>query len=158
MPDDLPLEHVIRSRPPWRRGGDLTECGKPVAGRPVITRDAFLAKVRAQGKQRSAMTTCMTCWDTASRHPSWDENPVASLVREARQFEWARFEDSPAMSGPGPKSISFRDELIAIAALIEAHPDEFDELLTGLRDTVRLDEARRNRRRRRLPPTEITHA
>jgi hypothetical protein len=23
------LEHVIRSRPPWRRGEDLTECGEP---------------------------------------------------------------------------------------------------------------------------------
>jgi hypothetical protein len=148
MTDDMPLDHVIRSRPPWRRGGDLTECGKPVEGRPVISRDEFLAKLRSQGKQRSSLTTCMTCWNTASRHPSWDENPVASLVREARQFEWARFETRPAMQGPTAKSVSFRDELLAIAALVEAHPDEFDELLTGLRDTVRLDEKRRERRRR----------
>jgi hypothetical protein len=150
--NDLPLEHVIRSRPPWRRGGDLTECGKPVDGRPVITRDAFLAKVRAQGKQRSAMTTCMTCWNTAARHPSWDENPVRSLVREASQYQWYPFMDMPE------RSVTFRDELLAIAALIEAHADEFDELLTGLGDTVRLDDARQNRRLRRLAPTEITNA
>jgi hypothetical protein len=147
MADDVPLEHVIRSRPPWRRGGDLTECGKPAAGRPVITRDAFIAKVRAQGKQRSAMTTCMTCWNTASSHPSWDENPVSSLVREARQYEWYPFMEMPE------KSVTFRDELLAIAALIEAHSDEFDELLAGLRDTVHLDEKRRQKRR-----TGIRHA
>lgn len=142
MPEDLPMEHVIRSRPPWRHGGDLTECGKPAAGLPVITRDAFLAKVRAQGKQRSALTTCMTCWNTASRHPSWDENPVRSLVREASQYQWYPFQEMPE------KSVTFRDELLAIAALIEAHRDEFDELLTGLGDTVRLDEKRRQRRLR----------
>ncbi len=137
---DEPLEHVIRSRPPWRRGPDITECGKPVTGQPVISRDEFLAKVRRQGQQRSAMTTCMTCWHTARHHPSWDENPVASLAREAQQFKWVLFEDSP-------QSVSFRDELLAIAALIEAHPDEFNALLTGLGDTVRLDERRRQRRR-----------
>ena len=146
MPEDLPLEHVIRSRPPWRTGPDITECGKRVAGQPVITRDAFLAKVRSQGKQRSAMTTCMTCWNTAASHPSWDENPVASLVREARQFEFARWEGT--FGGESAKTVTFRDELLAIAALIDAHRDEFDDLLSGLRDTVRLDEKRRERRRR----------
>jgi hypothetical protein len=150
--NDLPLEHVIRSLPPWRRCPDMTECGKPAAGRPVITRDQFLAKVRAQGKQRSSLTTCMTCWNAAARHPSWDENPVDSLLRESAQFRWSRY------GAPGAKEVSFRDELIALAALVEAHRDEFDELLTGLGDTVRLDEARQNRRRRRLPPTEIHNA
>ena len=36
----------------------LTECGKPVTNvTAVITRDAFIAKVRKQGQQRSAMST-----------------------------------------------------------------------------------------------------
>jgi hypothetical protein len=134
------LEHVLRARPPWRHGEELTECGLGVTGRQVISRDAFIAKVRSQGKSRSAMTTCMTCWQTASRHPSWDQNPVASLIREAQHFEW-----HPIMSMPA-KSITFRDELLAIAALVAAHEDEFEALLVGLGETVRLDE-RRGRRR-----------
>ena len=136
------LEHVIRSRPPWRRGEDLTECGKPVSNvAAVITRDEFVAKVRRQGQQRSAMSTCMTCWHTARNHPSWEENPVASLVREAMRFKWH-------LPGREGRDLTFYDELRAIEALIAAHPDEWAELLTGLGDTTRLDDKRRARRRR----------
>lgn len=136
------LEHVIRSRPPWRRGEDLTECGKAVSAvTAVITRDAFVAKVRKQGQQRSAMTTCMTCWHTAGNHPSWEENPASSLIREASRYRWHQ----PGKAGA---DLTFHDELIAIQALIEAHPEEFDELLTGLGATTRLDDRRRQRRRR----------
>ena len=138
---DSELEHVVRSRPPWRRGEDLTECGKPATGLSVITRDGFIAKVRKQGQQRSAMTTCMVCWRTARSHPSWEENPVLSLIREARRFEW-----HPILAMPA-KSVTFRDELLAIAALIDAHRDDFDALLAGLGDTVCLDEARQKRLR-----------
>ena len=135
------LEHVIRSRPPWRRGEDLTECGKTVTGRAVITRDAFLAKVRKQGQQRSAMSTCMTCWHTSRNHPSWAEDPVASLLREAGRFRWH-------IPGRAGADLTFHDELRAIEALIAAHPDEWDELLAGIGETVRLDDRRRQKRRR----------
>ena len=135
------LEHVIRSRPPWRRGEDLTECGKTVTGRAVITRDAFLAKVRKQGQQRSAMSTCMTCWTTARNHPSWDENPVKSLIREAARFEWH-------LPGREGRDLTFHDELRAIEALIAAHPEEWGELLSSLGGMTRLDDARRAKRRR----------
>ena len=136
------LEHVIRSRPPWCRGEDLTECGKPVTKvSAVITRDAFLAKVRKQGQQRSAMSTCMTCWTTARNHPSWDENPVKSLIREAARFEGH-------LPGREGRDLTFYDELRAIEALIAAHPDEWTELLTGLGDMTRLDEKRRQKRAR----------
>ena len=141
-PQNPDLEHVIRSRPPWRRGEDLTECGKPVTKvSAVITRDAFLAKVRKQGQQRSAMSTCMTCWTTARNHPSWDENPVKSLIREAARFEWH-------LSGGEGRDLTFHDELRAIEALIAAHPEEWDELLSGLGGMTRLDDARRAKRRR----------
>jgi hypothetical protein len=142
-PSEPDLEHVIRSRPPWRRGDDLTECGKPVSKvTAVITRDAFLAKVRRQGQQRSAMSTCMTCWHTSQNHPSWEENPVKSLVREAMRFEWH-------LPGREGRDLTFYDELRAIEALIAAHPDEWAELLTDLSDTVRLDDRRRQKRRSR---------
>lgn len=136
------LEHVIRSRPPWRQGEDLTECGKRVTKvAAVITRDAFLAKVRKQGQQRSALTTCMTCWHTATSHPSWEENPVRSLVREASRYRWQQ-------PGRPDADMTFHDELMAIQALIEAHQDEFNGLLAGLSETTRLDDRRRQRRRR----------
>lgn len=137
---DLPLEHVERVTPPWRR--DLvTECGLPVAGHPVISRDAFIAKVKSQGKQRSAMTTCMTCWDSAVRNQPWDENPVKSLIREAERHRWA------GRGRDGRDVERFRRELLAIAALIEAHRDEFDDMVAGLGETVRLSDRRAERRR-----------
>jgi hypothetical protein len=139
---DLPMEHVVRSRPPWRRGEDLTECGKAISAVHVaISRDAFIGKVKRQGQQRSALTTCMTCWNTARNHPSWQENPVASLVREAMRVRWQ-------MPGRDGADLTFLDELRAIEALIAAHPDEWDELLTGLGQTTRLDERRFRRPRR----------
>ena len=40
------------------------------------------------------------------------------------------------------------DELRAIAALVAAHRDEFDEFIAGLANTTSLDAVRRDRRRR----------
>jgi len=133
---DMPLEHVRREQPPWRHSA-ITECGLPVAGHPVITRDAFTAKIRAQGQQRAAMTTCMTCWSSARRNRPWSESPVESLAREAERHMWA-----------GGDADRFRDELLAIAELISRHEDEFGAIVGSLGDTVRLDSARAQRRQR----------
>jgi hypothetical protein len=142
---DLPMEHVRRVAPPWRPQ-DRTECGLPVTGHPVITRDAFLTKVRRQGKQRAALTTCMTCWTTASRNQPWDENPAASLIREAERYSWLdRRYEVKAADDRKAAAAQFRNELLAIAALIEAHQDEFDALTGGLAAAPRLDQARRRR-------------
>lgn len=130
--DQEVLQHVERPRLPWRNDA-RTECGLPTAGHPVITRDEFIAKVKRLGQQRSAMSTCMTCWNTAQRWPTWGQDPVAMMRRETQMWK-----GDPRL----------RDELVAIAALIEAHRDEFDGLLTGLGQTSRLDEARRARRAR----------
>jgi hypothetical protein len=135
------LEHVIRSRPPWRRGEDLTECGKPVpAVASAISRDAFIAKRRRLGSKRASYSTCMICMDTAGRHQSWDENPAASMLREAARYRWHR-------AGQPDADMSFHDELIALAALVAAHGEEFDELLDGLQAATRLDERRAAKRR-----------
>jgi hypothetical protein len=140
MADDLPLEHVERSRLPWRADG-MTECGLPFAGHPVITRDEFIAKIKRLGKQRTSMTTCMTCWSTADRWEPWDQDPVACIQRETygtRMFRTAGH----------PEHDRFRDELVALAELVGRHRDEFDTILSSLGDTVRLDDARQQRRRR----------
>jgi hypothetical protein len=127
------LDHVRRPPLPWR-DDKLTECGLAVVGRPTISRDEFVARVKQQGKQRSAMTTCMTCWHTAARWPTWDQDPVQAIARET--YQGRRGDDH------------FRDELRAIAALIEAHRDEFDGYLHGLTQTVALDDRRAARRLR----------
>ena len=139
---DMPLEHVRREQPPWRHSA-ITECGLPVAGHPVITRDAFTAKIRAQGQQRAAITTCMTCWSSASRNRPWSESPVESLAREAERHVWAS-----ASRSWHPDTDRFRDELLAIAELISRHEDEFGAIVGSLGDTVRLDSARAQRRQR----------
>jgi hypothetical protein len=134
------LEHVLRSLPPWRSGAE-TECGHDAAEFApdrLITRDQFAAKVRQQGKQRSAMTTCMTCWHTAIRHHDWAHSPSSVLAREVNKATyWRDGEDEPLIDR----------ELRAVAALIEAHRGEFDGYLGGLAETTSLTERRRMRRR-----------
>lgn len=132
MTSPLPREHVRRPDLPWRVSA-LTECGRPVGELAhVIERPALLAKVHRDGIQRAAYTTCMTCLDTVRNRPDWDTDPVRALSREF-------------YSTADPR---FADELRAIAALVAAHRDEFDDYMAGLKETTRLDEARRNRRTR----------
>ncbi len=136
-PEHAELDHVARPLLPWRRE-ILTECGlasTPV--RRIISRDAFQEKVRRQGKKRSAMTTCMTCWDAASRWPDWAASPSEVLRREVLGTR----HDAGATS-------LLDDELRAVEALIAAHRVEFDEFLQGLAKTHSLGAQRALRRRR----------
>jgi hypothetical protein len=125
------LDHVLRPILPWR-DERLTECGRTDVSR-AIGRDEFVAKVRREGKQRSAMTTCMTCWNTALRWKDWRQSP-SDVMRRALPT-WP--------SGPDRAD----DELRAIAALIAEHRDEFDGYLNGLGDTVSLSDHRSQRLR-----------
>lgn len=75
------------------------------------------------GKQRAAMLTCMTCAQTAERWGTWDTDPRRALEREIQwEAGWSR----------ANRGQQLRDELLAIAALIEAHRDEFDTTLTTI--------------------------
>jgi hypothetical protein len=127
------LEHVRRPNLPWRIF-DLTECGLQTTDRPVISRADLQAKWKRQGQQRAALTTCMTCLSTAQRWPSWDEDPAACLGRETYM-------------GRSPDT-RLADELRAIALLVEAHRDEFDQTVASLTAAPSLAEARSARRRR----------
>jgi hypothetical protein len=75
------------------------------------------------------------------RSRPWEVNPVASLVREASRLQWRSDPRRP------DADLSFHDELMAITALIDAHPEEFAELLDGLSATVSLASRRTARRR-----------
>lgn len=143
MTDDKPsISHVERPAPPWRTAPGRTECGLPIAGHPVITRAEFEAMVRRLGGQRASMFLCMTCWSSAGQWADWSTDPVQVVMRETF----------------GPRSIrevmanrahpTFRDELRALAALVDAHRGEFDGYLAGLGDTASLDAARTRRHRR----------
>lgn len=123
-----PRDHVLRAALPWRTDTPLTECGKDPATVPTITRDELVHRVRKLGQQRASLFTCMTCWNTTAHRPTWGENPVAVMDRECDPYR------------PNPR---MRDELIALAALAAAHPDEFADLLAGLSATVRLADRRR---------------
>ena len=126
--DKVSIVHVTRPNLPWRVD-DLTECGLPAAGHPVISRDEFLTRLTKFGKQRTAMTTCMTCFNTAFDHPTWNEDPVKCIAREVRVWY-------------GPRTKRFKRELLAIAALVARHREEFDELMKDQEEIVPLDAGR----------------
>jgi len=130
---ELSISHVQRPVPPWR-AATLTECGKTIAGHPTITREEMLLLVKRLGQQRASMQLCMTCWSTAARWADWTTNPVDVIARET-------------FGGRSPRD-GFCEELRALAALVEAHPDEFHGYLAGLADTASLAAARTARRRR----------
>jgi hypothetical protein len=95
----------------------MTECGLNAASVKTLSRDEFFSRLKDFGRQRTALTTCMTCSDTAERHGTWNDDPRLALEREIRwEVAWRRTD----------RGQQLRDELLAIAALIEAHRDEFD--------------------------------
>lgn len=134
MPTKPTIEHVIRRTTlPWRSADDqLTECGKSSTDYISITYEDFTRKVRSQGQQRASMSTCMTCWNTATRYEPWSIDPVDAIRRE--------------VYGMRGDTETLRHELWAIAALIDAHRTEFDDYLTGLQQTTDLAARRRAKR------------
>lgn len=131
---DGPVEHVIRVASfPWRPPEDqLTECGQVAASHTSLTRDEMRTKVKVQGIQRAALSTCMTCLTVAARSKTWEEDPVAAV----RRIVHAGRDDQ------------FRAELWAIAALIDRHRDEFQGYLDGLAQTTDLTQRRQAKKRK----------
>jgi len=125
-------DHVLRPPLPWR-ASQLTECGRDAADvASVIGRDQLADRLKRLGRQRTAFTVCMTCATTAQRWSTFEQDPVDALRREV--YGGSRTLDSLAA------------ELRALAALAQAHPDEFEGFLAGLAETASLAEARRKRR------------
>ena len=134
---DEPLDHVLRPVPPWR-DQLVTECGRPTNDlASVLTRSDFIAKVARLGKQRSSMTTCMTCWETSTRHADWAKSPSEVIARDVHGYAMRKTE-----------TVLDR-ELRAIAHLVDNHREEFDGLLDGLGRVDDLADARKRRMGRR---------
>jgi len=117
-----PLDHIQRPLLPWRDASDsITECGHDASKVPTITRKEFFDRLTEYGQQRTALFTCMTCSDTAKRHPTWEEDPRGALLREIEwEYRWRKVE----------REHRLKDELLAIQILIENNRDEFDGLLS----------------------------
>lgn len=127
QPNAPARDHVQRPDLPWR-DGQRTECGKPTNDvRSVISRAQLQQRIKTDGITRAAYITCVTCLQTASRWKDWAGDPLDVLGREFYG---------------GNRDPRLGPELLALAALVEAHRDEFDGYLTGLGQTVSLAAAR----------------
>lgn len=135
-----PRDHIVRSGLPWR-AEQITECGRPTSDvASMITLDQLTARIREHGKQRTAFTVCMTCWNAAGHAARWEANPVGVIGREAQRCGFVVDRSSR------PEAQQFAAELRAIAALIEAHRAEFDGYILGLAETSDLAAARKRKR------------
>ena len=120
-----PVDHIIRPLLPWRKSGEgaITECGYDASKVKVLTREEFLKREKDLGTRRTAMLTCMTCADTARRWGTWNDDPRLALHRE---IEW----EGRGRWSRDDRGQRLKDELIAIAELVEAHRDEFEVAIT----------------------------
>lgn len=126
-----PVDHIARPSLPWRTDmPSITECGYDATKVKTITREEYVARYKELGQQRCAMFTCMTCAQTAGRYGTWEDDPRAALHRE---IEW----EGRGRWAHADRGQLLKDELLAIAALIDAHRDEFDA-------SVKATEARRD--------------
>lgn len=118
-----PVDHIIRPQLPWRKNGEgaVTECGYDATKVKSITRGDFFKRIKNIGKQRTAMVTCMTCADTASRWGTWEDDPRPALDREI-VWEMTR-------NYRNDRGQRLKNELLAIADLIEKHKEEFDAFI-----------------------------
>lgn len=123
-----PVDHILRPRLPWRDSdeGPITECGYDASKVKTLSRAEFQQREKDLGKQRTAMLTCMTCADTARRWGTWEDDPRLAMQRE---IEWER--GSAYWRGRDDRGQRLKDELLAIAALISAHQDEFDATISA---------------------------
>jgi hypothetical protein len=117
-----PVDHILRPRLPWRRSDEaaITECGYNAASVKTISREQYFARLQELGQQRSAMFTCMTCSDTAKRWTDWAGDPRKAVERE---IDW---ECGYGRHRANRRTL-LKHELLAIADLIEAHSDEFEQ-------------------------------
>lgn len=112
-----PVDHILRPRLPWRTDAGITECRFDASKVRTLSREEFQTRLKDYGRQRTAMMTCMTCSDTARRWGTWEDDPRKAIEREVQwETSWRGNEHGERL----------RDDLIAIAALIEAHREEFE--------------------------------
>lgn len=125
-----PVDHILRPSLPWRRDGEgaITECGYDASKVKTLTREAFFHRLGEYGQQRTALMTCMTCSDTARRWKTWADDPRQAMERE---ITW---ESGGFWRHRDDRGTRLKYELMAVAALVESHRDEFDAIVAANRD------------------------
>jgi hypothetical protein len=115
-----PVDHILRPKLPWRTDdAAITECGYDASKVKTLSREDYFARKKELGAQRCALLTCMTCSDTATRWPTWEEDPRKAFEREII-WECGYYRSVDHSHGN-----RLLDELLAIAALIADHGDQF---------------------------------
>lgn len=118
-----PVDHIARAHLPWRHCAEITECGYDASKVKTITREEYRQRRKDMGQQRCAVLTCMTCSSTVDRWATWEEDPRKALGREIEwEVGWSREK----------RGVRLRDELTAIASLIDSHKDEFRETVGAI--------------------------
>jgi hypothetical protein len=151
-----PVDHIARLALPWRTEAEHTECGKRFddVDNRLVTVDDVRARVARIGKQRAAFTVCMTCWDTVTRWAgAGGRDTLGAIEREIQGTQYAR---PPHPGDRNPMKAQrmwarrqrLEAEIEALAALVEAHREEFDGYIAGRAEAVSLADRRRERRMR----------
>lgn len=149
-----PVDHIVRAALPWRAEADLTECGELVARRAgrIVTREEAAARIKRIGQRRALFSLCMTCVSASDRHRGaggLGGDAVATVARETGGVQYVQPPSPYSREGTTAKWAErqrLNAEFEAIAALVEAHREEFDGYLSGREQTVSLADRRRNRR------------
>jgi hypothetical protein len=145
-----PRDHILRELLPWR-SEQLTECGRKAADvASTITREQLVWRVKKYGKQRTAFMVCMTCYQTANDAATWETQPGGVLSREMRRhpggivyYDQQRNPETHGYIRTGPHVDTLDAELHAIAQLIEAHRDEFDQRVASATEAALFAHRRR---------------
>ena len=84
------------------------------------------------------MSTCMTCWSSCDRNQgTWATNPASVMLRHVKKAWWGDGDEGELRR----LNLEFR----AIAALVEAHRDQFDGFLADAGAAADLAKCRRAR-------------
>lgn len=145
MDDDTPppgkpvVTHLLRVRLPWSTT-DKTECGKdPEQFKRVCSRADAVRRWKEIGQGRAQYEFCMTCVQTANRHPEFKDQPVAATKRGSYWMTEAH--DARAVA-----------ELRAVALVLDTHREEFEAAVEEILTAPSLDDFRQQKaKRRRLP-------
>lgn len=140
-----PVDHVLRPKLPWRSDESaITECGYDASKVKTLTREEFVARLKDMGEQRTALLTCMTCVDTAKRWHPWEADPRQALQREIEWEHRGRWSVDD-----GRQRLVF--ELRAIAALVDAHRDEFEQEVSKLHGVAKWQATKTETQKNRAP-------
>jgi hypothetical protein len=134
---DGPLKHIYRPLLPWQTV-PLTECGRVASEvEECMTRPETKTLLNKIGRTRLHFVCCVTCVNRANYQvDSWEDDPAGVMSRHC---------DRGSRRDPN-SAISI--ELRALALLVEAHREEFDQAVTDLGESVSLSALRRERARR----------